>query len=250
MTKSKKYFNLFTEAIKENIWPTRCVICDTQGKLICDACYKKIQFIDINRSCKICGEPYGETQCCSCCLKQINKVKYKDLTKIWFDKCISAATLDENTGLIITRYKDSGEIRLSMTIAYILSLYTPKIWKSSKNTLITYIPDTQTAYTKRGFDHMELIAKHYSKILNIPYVSIFKRPISIDQRKLSRQNRNFNMQSKFDIKNEHFNLLKNTKSIILIDDVYTTGSTLNAAAAQIKKFNIEKINCITFLRTL
>ena len=109
----KKYVNIIKMAIEETIWPTRCAICDKPNFLLCPQCASKILFIDQTKSCKICGEPFAKIQCCGC---RIN---------LSFKKCISSTILNEDTGKIITLYKDAGERRLSSVMAYFMSKSIP-----------------------------------------------------------------------------------------------------------------------------
>lgn len=107
-----KKFNeisLLKELFYETLWPTRCAICDKPGYLLCPECSRKLPYIDQLKTCQTCGEPFGNIQCCGC-----NEHSN-------FDKCTSIFFLNNDTGKIITTYKDAGERRLASVIAYFLS---------------------------------------------------------------------------------------------------------------------------------
>lgn len=111
----------------ETLWPTRCAICDKQGFLLCPNCASKLKFIDQNKTCEICGEPFGKIQCCSC--NPIDKTlseKEKLEFKLGFDKCLSVCFLNKETGRIVVLNKDAGERRLSYVMAYFISKAIPK----------------------------------------------------------------------------------------------------------------------------
>lgn len=213
---------LLHNALNEVLWPTRCAICDKPGEIICRDCLRKLPFIDINKSCKICGEPYGYCQCCG--------------NHSFIKQIISATLLNKDSGHIISIYKDAGELRLSQLIANIMLSYMPSSWNID---VLTFIPSSKEAYNKRGYDHAEILAKSISEISNIPIVEVFCRPKTIDQRKLSKAERslNINIQTKQIPKQEN---------ILLIDDVYTTGATLNACSSLLNEKNIY---ALTFTRT-
>lgn len=97
------------QASIETVWPTRCCICDKPGYLLCPSCANNLSYIDQLKSCPKCGEPFGAKQCCAC------------MNKTSFTKCVSATTLNKDTGRIITLYKDSGERRLAIIMAYFMS---------------------------------------------------------------------------------------------------------------------------------
>lgn len=226
--------SVIKEAFSEILWPTRCAICDSPNYLLCPKCAAKLPFIDINKTCNICGEPYGLIQCCGCSLP-------------YYDKCISATILNANTGRIVALRKDAGERRLSKIMAYFMYSAMPKKWKSN-NSVITYIPSSKDSITNRGFDHCEDLANALSKITQIPYIKCFENPLSKDQRTLGRKDRQQNLDSGFNVLKNCLNIIAN-KEIIIIDDVYTTGATLNAAAKALKQHINTKIYCITFTRT-
>ena len=107
--KKIKEISIIKEAFEETLWPTRCAICDKAGYLICPECARKLPYIDQLKTCPTCGEPFGSIQCCGC------------NGKTNFDKCVSVFFLNNDTGKIITTYKDSGERRLAGVIAYFIS---------------------------------------------------------------------------------------------------------------------------------
>lgn len=234
----------------ETIWPTRCAICDKTGFLLCPKCAANLSFIDSNKSCNVCGEPFGKIQCCGCSpidktLTEEEKVNYKPN----YRQCLSVVRLDKNSGRIVALCKDAGERRLSAVMAYFMSKTIPRFW-IDENTFIAYIPSSKDAVTRRGFDHCELLAKELSAILKIPYIKCFESPKSKDQRNLGRIDRAKNLKGIFSLLKNARNFMNDSNpNIILIDDVYTTGSTLNSAAKVLKNSGANKIYCITFART-
>lgn len=232
---------------EETIWPTRCCLCDKAGFLLCPNCISKLKFIDNNKMCKKCGEPYGKIQCCLCSPISKNLSDYeKENFNNNYELCKSVCLLNEDSGRLITLYKDAGERRLSYVMAYFMNNIISKRW-INKDIALSYIPSTEEALKKRGFDHAQLLAQNLSNVSNIPLINIFERPKSSDQRKLGRYERLKNTENKLKIlkKNE----LKTYSKILLIDDVITTGATLNTGAASIKSMGIDTIYCVTFSRT-
>lgn len=242
MTKLK----VLSEIIKETLWPTRCAICDSFGEILCENCRANLDYIDILTSCKRCGAPYGHIQCSECV-----DIEQSDGTiqKYMFKETRSAIIANKNSLKIIKVYKDKSEIRLQYLIAQIMSHYIDPKWIDNIKA-ITYIPSTQKAFLKRGYDHMQLIALQLSKITNIPLLSIFKRPESNDQRKLSRKMRELNVKTKFQPKIEEVIKLREDDGILIIDDVFTTGATMNAAAFSLKNAGMKNIYGLTFLKVM
>lgn len=221
------------EAIEETLWATRCVICDEQGTLLCETCTQNLSYIDQNLACPRCGEPYGIQQCCSC-------TPYSPS----FTSGHSVVLLDERARAIVRAYKDQGEQRLAAFMGQsIAQLVSPEERKAIQ--LITHIPATKSAYRRRGFDHAEKIAQEVSLSLTIPAYSVFMRPKNIDQRKLGRKGRLSNMKGRFKV----LPGISLPHTILLVDDVFTTGATLCAATETLKEAGVAQVFCATFART-
>lgn len=237
--------NIIKLASLENLWPTRCCVCDKPGHLLCKSCESKLPFIDQYSSCQKCGEPYGLTQCCGCTKEHSSTHGRTSSIK----QCRSAVILNADTGRITTIYKDAGEQRLSKVLAYFMSIICPNEWLKHK-CFVTWIPSTKEAVLRRGFDHCKNVCNEFASMKSLNAVSIFDNPKSVDQRKLNRKQRIENMSNILKVKLNTVKKITNYfDSVIVIDDVYTTGSTLNAAANVLKKCGFKNIYCITFART-
>lgn len=235
------YLDSTKEALSEVLWPTRCVLCDLPGTLLCDACKTKLSFIDFWHRCPRCGAPQGYIQCTECnpvILRQFG------LKQPPFSTCVSALHFNESTARIVRCFKDQNEQRLGEVLAsYMQDTLLPS-WLSPHPPPITYVPSTKKALRARGFDQGELLAHHLAKRIDTTVISLFVRPSSKDQRTLSRQGRIVNMGNRF-------TLLAHAEippRVLLIDDVYTTGSTLYAASQTLKAHGCKEVLCATFAR--
>jgi ComF family protein len=111
------------------------------------------------------------------------------------------------------------------------------------------VPIHRARRRKRGFNQAELIAELLSRILSIPVSSgnLLKTKNTIPQTGLTGKCRPINLKNSFSV------LTPSTlvgKSIILVDDVRTTGATLDACAIELQNAGIKKISAFTLARTL
>lgn len=116
---------------------------------------------------------------------------------------------------------------------------------------IAYVPNSPKAFSTRGYDHMELVANDLGRLLHLPVWNVFERPRSIDQRGLDRAERQTNMEKAFhlrDISSEAN--ANNVKSLLLIDDVYTTGATMMAARQALLQAFDAPVFGLTFARVV
>ena len=58
--------NVAKEGVEELLWPTRCVLCDTPGTLLCEECRLEIPYIDALHACPHCGQAHGKLACIDC----------------------------------------------------------------------------------------------------------------------------------------------------------------------------------------
>ncbi len=229
--------NTLKLAAEETLWPTRCVICDTPGFLLCPKCAKTLSYIDHSKTCQKCGEPFGRLQCATC------------MSKPPFDGCVSATLLDKNSGAIVTLFKDAGEIRLAKVMAYFIAKALKPNWYKG-SCLVTFIPASKEAFNKRGFDHSEILANEVSKQIGQRCVKLFKRPNSKDQRNLGRKGRFANIGQKYKILESKKDFISRLDlPVLIIDDVFTTGSTIYSASRELRSLGINPIYGGVFSRT-
>ena len=237
----KRYLNATTEVLCETLWPTRCVVCDRPGTLLCEPCRLNLHYIDYWRSCPRCGGPNGLIQCSEC-----NPVILADLSRatLPFTNCVSAVLFDSATARLIRAFKDSNERGLAAIMATLIINTIPPAWYNSRPLpTICFIPSTKKAYARRGFDHCELLATQVGHLSKLKVEALLARPHNKDQRELTRKDRITNMANRFDVQAEII-----PPKVLLIDDVYTTGSTLCAASDALLQKGARQVFCATFAR--
>ena len=112
---------------------------------------------------------------------------------------------------------------------------------------ICYVPISKDSLKKRGFNQCSVLAKNISSILDIPVIDcLVKVKETKEQKLLGKEESMKNILDAFEIKNKE-KLFK--KNILLIDDVYTTGATINECKKNIEKCNINKIYLLTIAKS-
>lgn len=240
-TKRTAHAALLRDTALETLWPTRCAICDAPGTLLCRSCYRSLPFIDGWQACPRCGSPFGRVQCCECNPVTLGAIGMAELP---FDACASTLLLTERVRRIVTAYKDGGEQRLARVIALLMAPTVSPEWRARIGA-VSFVPAGRASLQRRGFDHAEGIAGELARQMGRPCVRLLARPAHRDQRELSRAERLRNLSS-------GMQALPGTRapgSLLLIDDVYTTGATLFSASAACKEAGAHTVYCATFART-
>ena len=149
----------------EALSPTRCAGCERAGALICQDCLASLALIDPRHSCIRCGAPFGDLLCTECSVEGASSVMAEAL-----DRCLACAVYTHPLPRIIKAYKDAGERRLAPYLAELLydtalhaQVAAPDRYGGvlSAADAVVFVPATAAAFRRRGFDHMEAIARPF-----------------------------------------------------------------------------------------
>lgn len=234
----KPYLSTLKLAVSETLWPTRCAICDTPNHLLCKDCWLELPFIDQYRACPLCGAPFGQGVCCEC---NPVSLEQKGFSGIPLDACVSVFQATPNALKLITTYKDRGETRLGRAIALLLKPCIDPTWPPEL--IITTIPARKQAKRTRGFDHMLKIGRELSAETALPFISLLDQKESRDQRELTAKERISNKQDSFFMKDVGI-----PSAVLILDDVFTTGATLFAAALTLRESGVSWVGGLTLAR--
>jgi len=142
-------------------------------------------------------------------------------------KYSGARVVGELTGQLISRYQENEELLLPPSI-------------------ITPIPLHSKTFKSRGYNQAEIIAQELSQATGFPLIPdlLVRAHMTASQTKLSKEERRKNIKGVFEINAQYYpksdQALKGS-SVILVDDVFTTGSTLREAAKILKKAGISEV---------
>ena len=117
-----------------------------------------------------------------------------------------------------------------------------------KSDYILFVPLHKKRLRKRGFNQSEKIAKKLSDLINIPVLDCIIRSKNTKRLySLNKRGREKELKNSFTVK-DNISLIKN-KNIILIDDIFTTGSTSNEISKLLKINGVNNIYVFTLLTT-
>lgn len=179
---------------------------------------KKLNFWQ--QGCPVCALPGHTSQVCGKCLSE---KKFVDATQ-------SLLLLNETAKEMIHAFKYGGELYWSRVFAEMLA---QRVDAEGVEALVA-VPLHRNRLVDRGFNQSYEIAKMLSKQLGIPVITTgISRVIDTPhQTQLDRKQRQNNLKNSFEVDQ---NVLKGVKQIALIDDVMTTGATLEQLAKTLKQ---------------
>jgi len=114
---------------------------------------------------------------------------------------------------------------------------------------ITAVPLHKIKQRNRGFNQSGLLAKQIGKYFNIPYIDTLKRNNNTEkQSNLSKYARQKNLQNVFDIANNKIPNLLDNADILTIDDIFTTGTTVDECSKILKQHGANRVFILTLVR--
>jgi len=200
----------FLDTILAIVAPHDCLACQAEGSLLCKACLDSLP------------------------PTPIKQLAGSDLETVQSATVYGAVAKD-----LIWKLKSSG----AQEAAKIMASRMSKLLPPSQRGLIVPVPTASSRVRRRGYDQSHLIAKALSRQTRLPYLNCLKRQGQAHQVGASREQRKSQLNNAFRIKSPQ--LIKNAH-IILVDDVVTTGATLESAARLLKQAGAAQIAAITF----
>ncbi|HET6352125.1 MAG TPA: phosphoribosyltransferase family protein [Coriobacteriia bacterium] len=217
--------------LAELIAPTRCAGCDLPGALICDDCHDHAARFARAESCPRCGAPFGAFVCTECWERSFA-----------FEAAVALGELAPPLSRAVVLHKDAGERRLGDALGRLLGQEVSACWPQWADA-VTWIPPTHAALTRRGFDHGLALASPVGAALGVTVKPLLTRAAAKDQRALGRDARAANAAGTFG------SLETPPSRVLIVDDVLTTGATLDAAAAALLDAGAEAVRVAVVARS-
>lgn len=220
---------------------TTCICCgedifdDAHG--ICEHCLKTLPYLK-GRVCLHCSEPLiSDGDYCKAC-----KGKH-----FMFNRAIAPFCYQDRIVSLVHGLKYQNKKFVASPLAYFMA----ETYKNHNFNcdIIIPVPLCEKRFKQRGYNQTELIGRELSKCINVSLEckSLIRVKETPSQTKLTRQQRKDNMIDAFKVVNK-----KNIKNkvILLIDDVYTTGATINECSKVLNKAGAKKIYALTLAHTV
>lgn len=203
------------------IAPNDCLGCGAEGRLVCDVCV--VDFCSpVPSRCYICRKLTDEYSVCQKCRTK------SQINNLWI-----TSEYNEKIKSLIYELKFKCNRSAAREIALLMFENLPVL---PSDTIIVNIPTATSRVRSRSFDHTKLIAKELSAITSLSYVNQLARFGQSRQVGSGRTDRTEQLKSSFAILGK----LKSTR-VLLVDDMVTTGSTIESAATELRKNGAKRV---------
>ena len=208
--------------------PHNCISCGYEGEILCKQCWPKLGLLP--PSCYICHKTTIDNSICDSCSAETS------LNQVWIRSSYSSVPKE-----LIRLLKFNRAKAVSSTLATALTEIIPTNYQGT----IVSIPTASSRRRQRGYDQAILIAKELARLTSLPYAPLLIRKGQSRQVGTQKAARASQIHDAFRIRTSR---KLDMKQAILVDDVLTTGSTLEAAAKTLKNAGVQRVDAVVFAR--
>lgn len=220
------------------LYPGKCPICEkvtgTASISCCSSCERELPFITGER-CMKCGKPVAEeeTQYCLDCSKK----------KHLFEQGLALWSYDSRVKQAVYRFKYKNRREYAAYFGRELVRHYYRQMEGWGADAVLPVPLHAKRYKKRGFNQAELLAKEIGRYLHLPVYADFllRMKNTKPQKELNEKERQKNLKNAFKIDENSVKL----KKVILVDDIYTTGATVDIISEVLKEAGIDKVYVVS-----
>ena len=213
--------------------PDQCLICYQDASMLCDDCSAQI-FRYTESRCYICNTMTSQNQICPSCRSGSR------LRRVWW-----LGLYDKDLKHFI------GEMKFHRKRAYARrfgELFAGTVPYLADDTLVIPAPTASRRIRQRSFDQAVIIARSFAAHRSLKALPrLLQRRNQDDQIGKRRADRIHQMKDSFVVSNSRAIC---GKSILLVDDVVTTGATLESAAAILRKHGAKHVDAVVIARSL
>ena len=249
-----QYFRIFAESLSTVLFPSVCRLCESPLLLlsrlpVCATCIDSIQSFDVPR-CSICGEAVnspqvsGEEILCGMC----------DRAKPRFARSFAYGSYDGTLRGLIHLLKYQQIKPASRPLGRLLASGMAGFSEYGESpVLVIPVPLFGGKQRQRGFNQAELLSREALQHLNswkpdgfeLHTGNLMRVRATVSQTGLTSHQRRKNVRGAFALNKPH---LVQRRNLLLIDDVYTTGTTLNECARVLRSVGAERVWVATVAR--
>jgi predicted amidophosphoribosyltransferase len=210
--------------------PRRCLVCGTAGTLLCSNCCVLLPPLT-PPLCAFCGAPtaWPVSRCRECAGRRLA-----------FTRARAAVAYDADVRKVVRGWKERGLRSLSVAAANVIAERLP----CPDADVIAFIPPDRKRRLERGYHPAEQLARALAELWTLPCESLLTRTgRSRPQRGLALAERRRNVAHAFAASAAH-------GTVLLVDDVYTSGSTADAATRALRAAGADGAEVVTFARAV
>lgn len=228
--------NNFLSSFIDLIFPKICFNCRQRidSGIICKNCLQELVWLE--NVCSFCGSPLTDGKCLVCSKEDF-----------YFHKARSVYSFNRVVKNFIHDLKYEDMICVADFLAEKMVDYLLQFKPFKTIDILAPVPLHKVRNRQRGFNQSEMLTKNMAKHLEVEHIPnlIIRNRFTRTQTQLGKTDRKKNVNGAFDL-NKKYNVAG--KNVLIIDDVFTTGSTLNSISQVLRSNQVEKVFAFTLAR--
>lgn len=222
----------WTAWLVDLLFPRRCVSCGAAADLLCPGCHRALRVVPTPR-CALCGAPTAwPVERCRECVGR----------RLAFASARAAVAYAGPARPLVRAWKERGVRRVAALAAELVAAHV----EQPPADVITYIPPDADRQLRRATHPAEVLAGCLAERWSLPCETLLARSRGAPrQAGLQLGARRRNVRGLFTATTHAV-----PAGVVLVDDVYTTGSTASAAAQALRAGNAQSVYVVTFARAL
>ena len=229
----KAFLEYSRQAAADLLFPRRCPVCGgvamPKGRLICPACLKQLSLVS-SPACMKCGKEIGsrEQEYCADCIRR----------KKSFTRGFALLNYDSRAAVSMAAVKYHNKREYLDFYARAAALRFGKQFRQAGIQVIVPVPVHASRLKARGFNQAAVLAEKLSAELGIPWEELLIRVKKTDpQKSLGSAERLKNLRGAFEAEQE----AGKWERVLLVDDIYTTGSTAEICSRALLKTGVKQV---------
>jgi predicted amidophosphoribosyltransferase len=228
---SRHRFDFLALRLLDLLLPRRCAACGRGEELVCASCRAELRRLE-GPLCARCGAPtaWPVERCRECAGRRLS-----------FASARAAVAYDGPARPLVAGWKERGLRPLAREFAALVAETMPRPEVAE----LAFVPGDPERSLKRGQNAAEALARELGLLWELPVRPLLRRVRPArPQRGLSREARSRNVRGSFAAAS------RPATTVALVDDVYTTGATVIAAARELRRAGARTVHVVTFARTV
>ena len=213
------------------VFPRRCVVCGGDGESLCPSCDRSLRRLT-GTMCERCGAPteWPVERCRECGGRRLA-----------FARARAAVAYDDAAKRLVAAWKERGQRTLAAVAAELVADVVPRPTAYT----VTYVPADHGRLLERGHNPAQRLAHELGARWELPAVALLRRRFGIPPQKgLKLAERRRNVRGIFEPTKS------SPRRVVLVDDVYTSGATVSAAASALRNGGARHVEVVTFARAV
>ena len=234
------------ERLLDLIWPRACAVCgspvDRPARQVCSDCLNRLPFLPKDGCCRRCGRAAegldGEYLCEDCRTYRPS-----------FDRAASALSFEGCARELVNAFKFRNSLWLRADLVDWMEAMMRVRFKVGEIDVVVPIPSTLLHRLDRGYNQCEYLGRELARRLEKPYDRRVLKRTGHPKRQggLAEDERWTNVLGTFVVRKPEAVC---GRTVLVVDDIMTTGATLSECAAELKRAGADRVWCITLARSM